>query len=169
MQKLHHTWRVPLMWHINSTLHSPSPHWESEHWVCWHHLNATLAISTHTYTVVQPVSKALEVGPFILFQSFDHVGAPCFHWCWTVDCSLSTILQDCWFPPDMKSHVVYMWPMMVVSSSYSKIEFSWRLGMQISNKRGLGTQPWGAPVLSTNIEEVWLPIRTLWGCLQSDI
>ena len=33
------------------------------------------------------------------------------------------------------------------------------------NRRGLSTQPWGAPVLSTNIEEVSLPIWTVWGLL----
>ena len=30
-------------------------------------------------------------------------------------------------------------------------------------RRGLSTQPWAAPVLTTKAEEVWLPIRTVWG------
>ena len=33
------------------------------------------------------------------------------------------------------------------------------------NRSGLSTQPWRAPVLSTNIEEVLLPSQTLWGLL----
>ena len=30
------------------------------------------------------------------------------------------------------------------------------------NGGGLSTQPWGAPILTTNIEQVWLPIQTVW-------
>ena len=33
------------------------------------------------------------------------------------------------------------------------------------NRRGLSTQLWGAPVLSTNMEEVGIAIRTVWGLL----
>ena len=33
------------------------------------------------------------------------------------------------------------------------------------NRRGLRAQPWGSPVLSTNVVEVWLPICTPWGLL----
>ena len=32
-------------------------------------------------------------------------------------------------------------------------------------RRGLSTQPWGAPVLRVSEEEVWLPILTTWGLL----
>ena len=32
-------------------------------------------------------------------------------------------------------------------------------------QEGLNTKPWGAPLLSINIEEVWLPVWTLWGLL----
>lgn len=88
------------------------------------------------------------------------------------DCSLCTILQDCWFPPDMKSHLLIMWSMMVVSSTYSKIEFSWCLVMQswvyIVNRRGLSKQPWGGPS-STRVEEVWLPISTVWGLFCEEV
>lgn len=31
------------------------------------------------------------------------------------------------------------------------------------NRRGLSTQPWGAQVLNTRVEEVWLLIQTAWG------
>ena len=30
--------------------------------------------------------------------------APWFCWCWALGCFLRSTLQDCWFPPDMKSH-----------------------------------------------------------------
>ena len=46
---------------------------------------------------------------------------------------------------------------MVVSSSYFTTEFSWCLGVQSwvysVNRRGLSTQPWGALVQSTNVED----------------
>src|SRR4029434_6274585 len=32
-------------------------------------------------------------------------------------------------------------------------------------RRGLSTQPWGAPVLGVSEMEVWLPILTTWGLL----
>ncbi len=61
-------------------------------------------------------------------------------------------------------------PVMVVSSANFTAEFSPCQGLQLwvysLNRRGLSTQPWGAPLLSTWIEEVWLPIWTIWGhCL----
>ncbi len=37
---------------------------------------------------------------------------------------------------------------------------SWVYSM---NRRGLGTRPLGASVLSTRVEEEWLPIQTVWG------
>lgn len=59
--------------------------------------------------------------------------------------------------------------MLVMSSSYFTIEFSGCLGVQpwvySVNRRGLSSQPWGAPVLSANVEEVWLSVRSLWALL----
>ncbi len=47
---------------------------------------------------------------------------------------------------------------MVMLAVYYTIEFSGCLGMQLwvygVNWSRLSTQPWGAPVLSTNMEEV---------------
>lgn len=57
----------------------------------------------------------------------------------------------------------------MVSSTYFKLKFSVWSGVKSLvynvNRRRLGTQPWGAPDLSTNVEELWLPIWTLWGLL----
>lgn len=51
------------------------------------------------------------------------------------------------------------------------IKLSWYLGVQSwaysVNRRGMSAQPGGAPLLITNIQEVWLTIWALWGLLVS--
>lgn len=89
---------------------------------------------------------------------------------------MSTKITNCieifviWdFFPDMNLFLFVMPPVMVEFSTCLTIEFSWCLecshgcmawtGGAWAHSRG------GAPVLSTKVEDVWLPIWTVWGLL----
>ncbi len=91
------------------------------------------------------------------------VDIACF-WMWKGTSRLLTRFKKIVY---LLSSLFIIWPMMVVLSTYFTVEFSRCVGVQSwgysVNRRGLSTQPWGAPVLSTNIEEVWLPVWTVCG------
>ena len=63
------------------------------------------------------------------------------------------------FPPRYELSWLFISQLIVWVSAYFTVEFLPVLLMQSwvfsVNMRGLSTQPWGAPLLSTNIEEVW--------------
>ena len=86
-----------------------------------------------------------------------------FCWRWAADCSLCITLHDGWSSWYEHSLFIMRLKMAVLSSDLTA-RLSWCLGVQSwCEQQGVSTQPWGAPVLNTNIEEVWLSIWTLWG------
>ncbi len=78
---------------------------------------------------------------------------PQLHWC----------RQECVFASFFIKPMICSLVLLMLSSRLFSQHHSALLWVYSVNRWGLSTQPWGAPVFSTWVEEVWPPVQTVWG------